>query len=132
MARLARLKCIPSRSRDRFMHELSIALSIVELAEQEARARGGVHVNAVHLKLGLLSGVVKEALHFSYRISCEGTLLEGSELLIEETPAVIYCNECVAERPLTSIQSFFCPVCGTSTAKVLRGQELELVAMEIE
>jgi hydrogenase nickel incorporation protein HypA/HybF len=102
------------------------------MAEQEARARGGVHINAIHLKLGLLSGVVKEALHFSYRISCEGTLLQGSELLIEETPAVIYCDQCVAERPLASIQSFICPVCGMPAPKVVRGQELELVAMEIE
>ena len=43
------------------MHELSIAMSIVELAEEEAERRG-VHINAVHLKLGALSGVVKEAL----------------------------------------------------------------------
>ncbi len=114
------------------MHELSIAMSLVEMAEQETRARGAVHVSAVHLKLGLLSGVVKEALRFSYGVSCEGTLLEGSELVIEETPAVIYCDECVAERPLASIQSFFCPVCGISAPKVVSGQELELVAMEIE
>ncbi len=43
------------------MHELSIAMSIVELAEEEAERRS-VQVNAVHLKLGALSGVVKEAL----------------------------------------------------------------------
>jgi hydrogenase nickel incorporation protein HypA/HybF len=40
------------------MHELSIAMSIVELAEEEAERRG-VQVTAVHLKLGALSGVVK-------------------------------------------------------------------------
>ena len=35
------------------MHELSIAMSIVEMAEEEAERRG-VQVNAVHLKLGAL------------------------------------------------------------------------------
>jgi hydrogenase nickel incorporation protein HypA/HybF len=114
------------------MHELSIALSIVEMAEQEARSRGGVHVTAVHLKLGPLAGVVKEALRFSYGVSCEGTILEGSELVIEETPAVVYCDNCEAERFLSSIQAFLCPVCGAPAAKVIGGQELELVAMEIE
>ena len=44
------------------MHELSIAMSIVEMAEEESEKRGGLTVSAVHLKLGLLSGVVKEAL----------------------------------------------------------------------
>lgn len=114
------------------MHELSIALSIVEMAEQEARSRGGVHVSAVHLKLGALVGVVKDALRFSYGVSCEGTMLEGSELVIEETPAVIYCDNCEAERSLSSIQAFLCPVCGTPAPNVIGGQELELVAMEIE
>ena len=114
------------------MHELSIALNIVEMAEQEARRRGGVHVSAVHLKVGTLAGIVKEALRFSYGVSCEGTMLEGSELVIEETPAVVYCDSCEAERSLSSIQAFFCPVCRTPTPKVIGGRELELVAMEME
>jgi hydrogenase nickel incorporation protein HypA/HybF len=114
------------------MHELSIALSIVEMAEQEALRRGGVQVTAVRLKLGALAGVVKEALRFSYGVSCEGTILEGSELVIQETPAVVFCDKCEAERSLSSIQAFFCSVCGTPAAKVIGGQELELVAMEIE
>jgi hydrogenase nickel incorporation protein HypA/HybF len=113
------------------MHELSIAINIVEMAEQEARRRGGVQVSAVHLKLGLLCGVVKEALRFSYGVSCEGTMLEGSELVIEEAPVVVYCENCAAERSLSSIQAFFCPVCSTPALKVIRGKELELVGMEI-
>ena len=39
------------------MHELSIAMSIVEMAEEEA-AKRRVQVTAIHLKLGALSGVV--------------------------------------------------------------------------
>ena len=64
------------------MHELSIALSIVEMAEEEAGKRGGARVNAVHLKLGLLAGVVKDALLSSYELACEGTSLAGSRLVI--------------------------------------------------
>lgn len=114
------------------MHELSIAVSIVEMAEQEARRRGGVRVSAVHLKLGPLAGVVKEALSFSYSVSCQGTMLEGSDLVIEEAPAVIYCENCRGERSLSSMQAFFCPVCGTPAPKIISGRELELVAMEIQ
>jgi Zn finger protein HypA/HybF involved in hydrogenase expression len=45
------------------MHELSIAMSIVELAQEEAERRG-IQVDAVHLKLGALSGVVLPLVHF--------------------------------------------------------------------
>jgi hydrogenase nickel incorporation protein HypA/HybF len=66
------------------MHELSIALSMIEMASEEADRHGAARVTALHLKLGHLSGVVKEALTFSYEIACQGTVLEGSQLVIEE------------------------------------------------
>ena len=71
------------------MHELSIAISIVEMAQEEAALHGLAQVHAVHLRLGLLSGVVKQALLSSYEIACEATPLEGSQLLIEEVPVEV-------------------------------------------
>ncbi len=57
------------------MHELSIAMSIVDLAQEESERRGGVQIKAVHLRLGPLSGVVKDALLSSYEMACEDTPL---------------------------------------------------------
>ena len=67
------------------LHELSIAMSMIDIASEEAARHVGARVTALHLKLGALSGVVKEALNFSYEIACQGTALEGSQLVIEET-----------------------------------------------
>lgn len=113
------------------MHELSIAMSIVEMAQEEAERRGQVQVQAVHLKLGRLSGVVKEALLSSYEMACEATPLAGSQLLIEEIPVEVFCPKCEVPRPVTSIQWFCCPECGAPTPTVLHGRELEVVALEI-
>jgi hydrogenase nickel incorporation protein HypA/HybF len=63
------------------MHELSIAMSIVEGAAEEARRHPGERVAAVHLRLGELSGVVRDALLFSYDLACEGTPLTGRYFL---------------------------------------------------
>lgn len=112
------------------MHELSIAMSIVEIAGEEARQRNA-QVNAVHLKLGMLSGVMKDALLFSYGMACEGTPLEGSTLVIEDVPVEVFCHACRANRKLASIQSFVCPDCGTVTPVVVHGRELEITAMEV-
>ena len=114
------------------MHELSIATSMVEMATEESEKRGGAQVHAVHLRLGLLSGLVKEALLFSWQVACEGTPLAGSRLEIDEMPVVVYCSTCRAKRTLPSIQNFLCPVCGTPTPEILQGKELEIVALEIE
>jgi hydrogenase nickel incorporation protein HypA/HybF len=113
------------------MHELSIAMSIVELAEEEAEHRG-VQVNAVHLKLGVLSGVAKEALLSCYEIACEGTPLQGSRLLVEDVSVVIFCPSCRAQRPLSSMQLFCCSECGTPCSEIVQGKELEVVALEIQ
>src|ERR1700733_2567880 len=88
------------------MHELSIAMSIVDFAREEANRRGGVHVKAVHLRLGLLSGVAKDALFSSFEMACESTSLEGSQLIVEEIPVTVFCRHCNGERPVHSIQSF--------------------------
>jgi hydrogenase nickel incorporation protein HypA/HybF len=113
------------------MHELSIAMSIVEMAQEEAARNGSTQVLAVHLRLGPLSGVVKQALLFSYEIACEATPLEGSELLIEEVPVEVFCPKCELPRTVKSIQCFCCPECGTETPTVLHGKELEVVALEM-
>ena len=112
------------------MHELSIAMSIVELAEEEAERRG-VQIEAIHLKLGALSGVAREALLSSYEMACEDTPLRGSRLVVEEIPIVVFCPQCQARRTLTSAQWFCCPECGTPTSEILQGKELEVVALEI-
>jgi hydrogenase nickel incorporation protein HypA/HybF len=113
------------------MHELSIALGIIEIAEEESERRGGEEVSAVHLKLGALSGVVRDALLFAYDIACQGTKLAGSKLLIEDVPVVVYCPRCEAERMPASISELACPVCRAPTPQVVKGRELEIVAMEL-
>jgi hydrogenase nickel incorporation protein HypA/HybF len=113
------------------MHELSIAVSMVERIIEESESRGGLQVEAVHLKLGVLSGVDKDALAFSYEIACEGTFLAGSKLVIDTVPLLIYCDACAAEGVPESIQHIACPRCRRPSQKILRGRELEVAALEL-
>jgi hydrogenase nickel incorporation protein HypA/HybF len=115
---------------ERRMHELSIAMSIVDMAQEEAERRD-VKIDAVHLELGPLSGVVAEALLFSYEVACSGTRLEGSQLVIKEVPIEVYCPVCEAQRILLSMQCLCCPECGTPTADVIHGKELVVIALEV-
>lgn len=112
------------------MHELSIAMSIVDTALEEAERRH-VKIDAVHLDLGPLSGVVADALLFSYQIASSGTPLEGARLVIKEVPIEVYCPACREQRSLSSMQWFCCPECGTPTGEVLHGRELVITALEV-
>jgi hydrogenase nickel incorporation protein HypA/HybF len=114
------------------MHELSIALSILDLATEEAERRGGAVVHGIHLRLGPLSGVIKEALLSAYEVAREGSLLAEAQLVIEETPLLAHCPTCRTTKAVVSVQQLCCSDCGSPTPQLLSGRELEVVALEIQ
>jgi hydrogenase nickel incorporation protein HypA/HybF len=112
------------------MHELSIALSMIEQIEQETAKHGGGKVEAVYVRVGVLSGVDTQALRFAYDLACEGSGLAGSRLEIEDIPLLVYCPQCSSThepRP----QNIACPRCITPEQEILHGRELEVRAFEI-
>lgn len=113
------------------MHELSIAISLIEAAGEEAAKHSATSVAAVHLRLGALAGVEKDALLFSYGLAAEGTPLQGSQLIIEDVPVMVFCSTCRERRPIRSMQSFCCATCDAPATDIVQGRELEVVALEI-
>lgn len=114
------------------MHELSIVLGIVETVSESAQAANAKQILATYLRVGALAGVVKDALLFSYDLATQDTPLQGSKLIIEEVPVVIFCETCNNTIELPSVQSFRCPVCQTPSADIRQGRELEVRSIEIE
>ncbi len=120
------------------MHELSIANELVTIAEEalrndpDTRPDSAGRVDEVHLRLGALAGVVKDALLFCYEIATENTMLAGSRLVIDELPVIVYCADCDAEVELPSIQNFCCPRCGTPSGDVRQGREMELTEIHFQ
>ena len=106
-------------------------MSLVDVASEAASRLGSVRVEALHVKLGALSGVVKEALAFSFEIATQGTALEGARLDIEDVPVTAFCPRCDAERTLDALLLLRCPVCDGALTEVRHGRELELTALEV-
>jgi hydrogenase nickel incorporation protein HypA/HybF len=113
------------------MHELSIAMRLVESLEEELAGRGDVRVATVNLLIGALTGLVPEALEFSWEVATEGSRLAGSALAIETVEAAGFCPECQLERTISNLQSFRCPECGAPINRVTGGHELEIVTLEV-
>lgn len=114
------------------MHELSIALNLLDIASDEAKRLGIDRVEAIHIKLGPLSGVVKPALIAAFEIAREHSSLPESRLVVQNVQIVVYCEPCQAEQTVESIQSLVCPVCSTPSNQIVAGRELEITALEIE
>jgi hydrogenase nickel incorporation protein HypA/HybF len=113
------------------MHELSIAISMIDQIMEESDNRGGLDVEAVHLRLGVFSGVDRDALLFAYELACEGSPLAGSRLVIETIPLVIYCETCAKDGTAPSIYQLVCPRCGAPAKKIVTGREIEVAYLEV-
>jgi hydrogenase nickel incorporation protein HypA/HybF len=112
------------------MHELSIAMALVEMATEKLETLGAVRVEALHLRLGPLSGVVRDALEFSFGLAAEGTPIQGARLVFQDVPLVVRCPTC-GDQEIGTLQSFRCPLCDAPTGQVVQGRELELSALEV-
>lgn len=113
------------------MHELSIASAVVESAADTARAHGASRVHSVTLRVGELSGVVSDALRFSFELAAAGTVVAGARLHVEDVAARAHCGHCAADFPVGSPPVLWCPRCDAPAAHLLTGRELEVVGVEL-
>ena len=113
------------------MHELSIAISMIDQISEESESRGGLEVEVVHLKLGIFSGVDQEALLFAWELACEGLALQGARLAIESIPLVIYCDACQKDRVPPSVYQLSCPECENPGQRIITGREIEVASLEV-
>ena len=113
------------------MHEMGIALQIVEIATASLPADlGEARVTAVNLKIGKLAAVVPESLRFCFDVAIKDTALAGAKLVIEELPVVAKCNDCnvqwTIEEPV-----FVCQTCQSGSLEILSGRELDIESIEV-
>jgi hydrogenase nickel incorporation protein HypA/HybF len=113
------------------MHELSIALRLLDLAAQAAQAQGTGRVLAVHVKVGAWSGVVPEALRSAFEVARVGSPLAEARLEIEHVPLELCCPDCGLRRQVEDLTGLPCPDCGQARCEVVGGRELELTALEL-
>jgi len=113
------------------MHELTIASSLIDLANDHARKNGGARVTDMHVRLGAMCGIAR-SLYFCFGPATRGTLCEGARLHIEEVPLTIFCDSCDEARFPISLANLRCPDCGRPSRRVLSGREMELTHIELE
>jgi hydrogenase nickel incorporation protein HypA/HybF len=113
------------------MHELSIMQSALSLALDQARQAGASRVHTIRLRIGVLSGVVPDALEFAFEALAPGTLAEGAKLAVEHVPARFWCATCA--REFQSDDMFAeCPDCHRLSGELRAGREMELASLEID
>lgn len=113
------------------MHEMSIAESIVEIAEEAARREGAVRVRTVFAEIGALAGVEIEALRFCWDAVTREGLAVGAGLEITRIPGQGWCLDC--SEAIALLSSFApCPRCGGCQIAITGGTEMRVREIEVE
>jgi hydrogenase nickel incorporation protein HypA/HybF len=113
------------------MHEISIALNIIEIAEAKARERNSPCIQTIKIRLGEFTTVVREALEFAFEVARRDTLAENARLEIESVAMVLRCVVCgPVTSPARSV-CLLCPQCGLPL-EVVSGEELHVEYIEVE
>lgn len=112
------------------MHEYSIVQSLLQSCEEHAAANDSEHVTKVVVKIGTLSGVEPNLLETAFNTFKEKTICDGCEFIMNIQPVVIECFDCDSQSTLDK-NEFFCPKCQSNKVKVIDGEEMFLMSLEM-
>lgn len=112
-------------------HEISIAESIIDIAEAAAGEQNSLSVQAIKIRLGEFTTIAREALQFAFEAVRQGTLADHARLEIEIAPMVVHCVLCgPIAKPVREVY-LMCPQCGLPL-KIVSGEELQVEYIEFE
>lgn len=113
------------------MHEMSIAVSIVEVADEAAAQAGAERVTQVRCRVGTLRQIDEDLLQDAFEVARAGTRCSTARLLIETVPAMARCLNCGAEYGVRGWE-WNCAACGEQGLPLGGGDELEVIDLEAE
>jgi hydrogenase nickel incorporation protein HypA/HybF len=113
------------------MHELSIAHSILSIAERSIPPETAGYASAVSLTIGELSGIETDALQFAFEALKDKTVLAKAVLDIEIIPGEAQCSDCSTVFHMPSFGTC-CTACGSYLLHILKGKEMKVKSITME
>jgi hydrogenase nickel incorporation protein HypA/HybF len=113
------------------MHEVAIVQSLLDIAIENCLKKGCKRIEVIKVKIGKATGVMPDALLFSFEAMRIGTIAEKANLIIDEIPISGYCNSCSNNFTLDDQYAITCPNCSSFSIRVDTGRELNIYEMEV-
>jgi hydrogenase nickel incorporation protein HypA/HybF len=109
---------------------MSLAMSVLRIVEDAARAYEGVRVTAVRLEIGALAAVEPEALRFCFDAVTRDSIAAGARLEIDQTPGSGWCLGC-GQPVQIGTAGDACPRCGSYQVQTTAGTGMRVKDFEI-
>lgn len=113
------------------MHEMGIAQQLVTIAlDAIPDDIENPRVEKLNLRIGKLAAVVEHSLSFCLEVITKDTPLENAQLVIEQVPVCLRCENCKYEWQ-TDTPAFGCPSCKNGPVTMISGREIEISSIEL-
>ncbi|HEY9150778.1 MAG: hydrogenase maturation nickel metallochaperone HypA [Gammaproteobacteria bacterium] len=113
------------------MHELAVCQGMLRQVMDITRREQARTVTRILVQVGPLSGVEPRLLSQAFPIASAGTPAAGAVLELESLPVRVRCEQCGAETDARP-NRLLCGACGDYHTRLLSGDELLLVSVELE
>jgi hydrogenase nickel incorporation protein HypA/HybF len=112
------------------MHELSIVMSIIDIATKQMENANGTSIEEIELEIGALSGVEEKSFEFAWKQAIRNTALQNAIRTIHKPEGIATCLDCMIDF---SIQQLYdaCPVCGGHFLNIKKGKELKVKSLVV-
>ena len=113
------------------MHEYSIVQSLIESCEEHAKLNDAKKVTKVVVKIGVMSGVEPHLLKEAFDMFKEGSICDGCEFVMNIQKVKIECGACHVTSELEK-NEYSCPQCESIDIKIIDGEDMFLMQLELE
>jgi hydrogenase nickel incorporation protein HypA/HybF len=113
------------------MHEYSVVQALLNQCEEQARANDATQVVKIICKIGVMSGIEVHLLQTAFDTFKEQTMCENAELILNEQKLKLECKECGSVFEVDEVR-YFCDNCESLRVKVLDGEDMYLMSLEMK
>lgn len=113
------------------MHEYSIVQALLDSCEDYAKQNDASKVTKVIVKIGVMSGVEPDLLETAFNTFKEESICAEAEFIMNIQAIKVSCNDCSQESELKKLE-YLCPSCKSDDLKIIDGEDMYLMQLELE
>jgi len=112
------------------MHEYSVVQALLNQCEEVAAQNDATKVTKVITKIGVMSGIETHLLQTAFDTFKEGTICAEAEFIQNVQKLKLECKECGNVFEVDEVR-YFCVKCESLKVKVLDGEDMYLMSLEM-
>jgi len=116
------------------MHEMALAIDIVDTVVRAATEGGETRVKTITLTIGDGRDIVPDMFVGAVEFLARNTIAEGALVVLNTVPNIARCDACGFTYALDKYNqaAWACPMCGERAFTEVSGMEFQLDSIEVE